>query len=262
MASWRDGTAARHRAFDPAMAKTPHSAERGRLRFAIGVAALHILLAWALLVGLGVKMPARVAESLTLIDLRPLPPQPVDTTSGERTRRKQPDSPRNLKARPAEVVAPKPQVVVPAPPPPVVAAPVAGLGDEREAGLADIFGPGSGDGGAGAGAGGEGDGDGDGGRTPSRRVAGRIKSSDYPRAARDAGVEGTVTVRYTVGVEGRVTDCRVARSSGSPELDDTTCRLILQRFRFEPGRDAAGRPIPDGWEEEHIWTMGGHRERD
>jgi len=48
-------------------------------------------------------------------------------------------------------------------------------------------------------------------------------------------------VSFTVQVNGRATNCRISRSSGVPELDGLTCRLIEQRFRFRPGTDGFGR---------------------
>ncbi|WP_213980223.1 energy transducer TonB, partial [Sphingomonas sp. dw_22] len=117
-------------------------------------------------------------------------------------------------------------------------------------------GPGTGAGGqgTGTGSGGAGNGDGDGG-TPLEWVGGRIRDSDYPRPALRAGASGTVYLRFTVGVKGRVTDCTVTRSSGNADLDETTCRLIRQRFRYKPSRDANGRPYPDVVTGEHEWTL-------
>jgi protein TonB len=68
-----------------------------------------------------------------------------------------------------------------------------------------------------------------------------------------------VQAHFEVGVDGRVSDCRVVRSSGNAELDATTCRLIERRFRYAPARDAQGRAVPDvaGWEEE--WWIGKRR---
>jgi protein TonB len=86
-------------------------------------------------------------------------------------------------------------------------------------------------------------------------VAGRIRNSDYPKAAGAAGVGGTVSVLYVVAPSGRVTDCEVTRSSGSAALDDTTCDLIIARFRFEPARDADGRPVESMIEENHRWIV-------
>jgi protein TonB len=61
---------------------------------------------------------------------------------------------------------------------------------------------------------------------------------------------------FTVGTDGRVTSCTVTRSSGVPELDALTCRLIQQRFRYRPSTDRFGRPIPDEVEGEHDWVAG------
>jgi len=42
-------------------------------------------------------------------------------------------------------------------------------------------------------------------------------------------------------------------TSGSAALDDTTCRLIQQRFRFAPARDGSGRPVRAWIVEQHEW---------
>ena len=54
-------------------------------------------------------------------------------------------------------------------------------------------------------------------------------------------------------MNGRVTRCIVTSSSGIPELDALTCRLIQKRFRYRPSTDRNGRPVPDEVEGEHIW---------
>jgi protein TonB len=50
------------------------------------------------------------------------------------------------------------------------------------------------------------------------------------------------------------------KSSGHSELDSTTCRLIEQRFRYEPARDSEGRPVPQvvGWAQ-RWWQEGAGR---
>ena len=63
-------------------------------------------------------------------------------------------------------------------------------------------------------------------------------------------------LRFVVASTGRVSDCDVTRSSGSRALDETTCRLIMQRFRYRPARDGAGRPIADTIRGEHVWELG------
>lgn len=91
--------------------------------------------------------------------------------------------------------------------------------------------------------------------TPAALVKGRLKNSDYPRAARRAGAEGTVHVRFLVNPDGGVGGCTVTRSSGHPELDSTTCRLIERRFRYRPARDAQGRPTSDVVVGEQLWWI-------
>ncbi|WP_246166269.1 energy transducer TonB [Sphingomonas sinipercae] len=112
-------------------------------------------------------------------------------------------------------------------------------------------GAGGGTGGAGTGPGEEGDG----GGTELEQIGGEILPRDYPRRLGNAGIGGQVGVTFTVEVNGRADRCRVRRSSGIPELDQLTCRLIEQRFRFRPGTDRFGRPIADEVEYDHEWTV-------
>ena len=166
----------------------------------------------------------------------------------------------NLRAVPTIIAAPVP--VVPTPPivPPVVAAPIAADGAAATAGAATVAGPGTGSGGEGTGRGSGDAGDGDGGGgTASRWIKGRIGNSDYPRAAEAAGVTGDLTTRYTVGANGRVTGCTVTESSGSAELDQTTCRLVMARYRYKPARDAQGKAVVDVVYEDHRWVIRGDR---
>ncbi|MES2442838.1 MAG: energy transducer TonB [Pseudomonadota bacterium] len=231
---------------------------RERAGAAAGAAALTALAGLLLILGLRAAAPMMQREAAVMIQLLPdaAPHRPV--APPEPVRRHRPQgaaAPPNLRAEPSEIVAAPPPLPVPIP---VAAAPIAGAGSAPTAGAADIPGPGTGAGGEGPGrgAGGDGDGVGDGdGETPPRLRRGRLKDSDYPRAAGEAGVGGTVSVRYVVGTDGRVGDCDVTRSSGNAALDDTTCRLIRERFRFSPSRDARGRPVASVIVENHSWLV-------
>ncbi|HVF94146.1 MAG TPA: TonB family protein [Sphingomonas sp.] len=135
-------------------------------------------------------------------------------------------------------------------------APVAGPGAEPSTGAAPVPGPGSGAGGVGIGTGSGGAGDGDGaggGVTPLRWRSGELEDDDLPRWVPE-GFSGTVHLRFTVGVKGRVTDCTVTRSSGIADLDALTCRLIVKRLRYRPTLDRSGRPVPDIVTGEQTWT--------
>ena len=111
--------------------------------------------------------------------------------------------------------------------------------------------------GAGGGTGGNGYGADDGG-TDLEQIAGEINSGDYPRGLREAGVGGRVSFVFKVEPNGRVGRCTITRSSGVPELDALTCRLIQQRFIYRPSTDRYGRPIEDEVEGEHDWVPHSH----
>ena len=135
---------------------------------------------------------------------------------------------------------------------PIRAAPVPAPGGGTGTGPAIGSGSGGGTGGVGNGAGGGGDG---GGGTELEQIGGDIFPRDYPRRLGNAGIGGQVGVVFTVQVNGRASRCRITRSSGIPELDQLTCRLIEQRFRFRPSTDRFGRPIADEVEYDHEWTV-------
>lgn len=238
-----------------------------RLRSVVAVVLIHVGLGYALLYGLDVSFTRAASDGLRVFDLPQVPPPPLlEEPVPAPVRSQAPEgaaAPPGLKAKASPIVAPVP-AIVPIVPPPVIVAALPAQGSDPTAGASDIAGPGAGAGGEGAGTGSGGAGDGDGGGgivTRPRHLEGRFRGSDYPRGAGDAGAEGTVLAHYDVGVNGRVSNCRVVRSSGNAELDQTTCRLIERRFRYEPARDADGNAVPDvaGWEE--VWWIGPRRTR-
>lgn len=86
-------------------------------------------------------------------------------------------------------------------------------------------------------------------------LAAYFRTADYPAAAMLAGAEGRVAVSVSVGADGAVTGCRVTASSGSAALDDGTCRVMRERARYTPARDAAGRPVADMVAEQVNWAL-------
>ena len=76
-------------------------------------------------------------------------------------------------------------------------------------------------------------------------LASYVADSDYPALAIAAHEEGTTRFRLNIGTDGTVTTCTVTASSGSTALDDTTCRIMVERARFTPARDARGRAVTD-----------------
>ncbi len=228
---------------------------RSRLVAALAAAGVQTLLFWLLLSGLTVHFPQVVERSMAVFGVAPPPPPPPPERvppppPRHSTAAKGSPSPPNLRSKATPVAAPTPIIPLPAPPI-MVTAPKPDAGAQATTGASDIAGPGTGAGGVGNGHGGGGNGDGIG---PEWR-SGRLKDSDYPADASRAGVSGTVAVRYLVDTDGRAKQCAVTRSSGSAALDDTTCRLIEQRFRFSPARDGNGRPVRAWIIEQHEWVI-------
>jgi periplasmic protein TonB len=230
---------------------------RDRLRGALGAVAVEAILAWLLIAGFTIHRaiapePAAPLLAFTVPPPAP-PPREKPAPKAARPKAEGAAAPANRVSKATEIVAPLPALV----PPPIVVAPKPAQDVQASSGAAPLPGPGTGAGGQGegTGSGGHGNGPGGGGGTVLRLIRGELRDSDYPRSALDAGAAGTVHLRFTVGVNGRVTECEVTRSSGNADLDETTCRLIQKRFRYEPSRDASGRPYADIVTGEHVWTL-------
>lgn len=195
--------------------------------------------------------------SLVSIALDP-PPQPKERLKASGSAENGRAAPPSLKSEAAPVVTPLRVIVEPSPVP-AAKIPAASIG--VNAGAAAQPGAGSGAGGLGTGTGsgtggngtGDGNGDGEGGGSDPDWIGGKIKNGDYPKALREANVSGTTVAQIAVGPAGRATGCRVTRSSGNRELDSTTCRLVLERFRFKPARNAAGQAVAAQIEYEQEW---------
>lgn len=215
----------------------------------------------ALLLWLGLAPPQRlraaVRGSLTAITLAPPPPPPAPVVPPRKQAHHRPAgraSPANLRAKAVPIVTVK-QVLIPPAPVPVAVKPATGA--QAQSGAAPVPGPGTGAGGQGngTGSGASGNGDGDGGSDPEW-VGGRIKSSDYPVAARDAQAQGTTSVTISVTAQGKPSACRLIHSSHNRDLDAATCDLVMRRFRFRPARDSAGHAVAGEVDYDQEWTLG------
>lgn len=215
-----------------------------------GVVAVYaVVIAAALL--MPSSSPLRIAQQppTVLVDVNDLPePQPPPEEKPGKA--KEEEGAAGRKAEPTEVMVPELKRVVPAKSP-VVAAPIAGTGAASTAGAATTgTGPGAGGSGSGRGGGGSG-----GGGSPAQWISGALQNSDYPRAALHDKLQGRVSVRFTVLVSGRIANCRITASSGSPLLDATTCRLLTERLRFRPATNSAGVPIQSELGSDYTWGI-------
>lgn len=221
---------------------------RERAYALVAVVFVQAAIGFVLLTGLRVDFTrsTEIVQRLVDVTLRKPPPPVVPVQPPPKPQRHQAAAP---KATPEKLGgSPGPQ---PAHAPPSVTPVVAVKPSAAPSGGGTGTGPALGAG-AGGGAGGNGYGEDDGG-TDLEQIAGEITSRDYPRDLRDAGIGGRVGVLFKVEPNGRVGSCTVTRSSGVPELDALTCRLIQQRFIYRPSTDRFGRPIEDEVDGEHDW---------
>jgi len=210
-----------------------------RLSAALAAGAIQGGAVLALVLGLAATAAVHERDTLSAVRIEPSPtPEPPPPERPEPAPRPEPAG-RKGSALPRE--APKAAIPFPAP----AAAPTA------QSGAASSSAPG--DSGAGTGTGGAGNGAGGGGGTAARRIGGSLTDRDYPASLARVRAAGTVAIRYRIGTDGRVRDCEVARSSGYAELDELTCRLVVQRFRYAPARDGAGRPVEDSAATTFTW---------
>ena len=228
------------------MYATHDGESKRRIGAAAATVAVHALviagLAWGLSFDRSPVEPTQPLAVTVALDEPPPPPRPpVERSEPQRT----PDAAPAPEGQTGDALLREaPSAAIPLAVAP--AAPVAGDGRDVDGG--------SGTQGSGSGAGGSGTGEGGGGSgTPAQRIAGALRDSDYPRAAEQAGLAGTVAISFRVRTDGSVDRCEVVRSSGAELLDGLTCRLFTQRFRFRPATDAAGQPIDSTLQTSFTW---------
>lgn len=216
---------------------------------ALAAGTLVIGMALMLILGLRVNLSAPRLASLVAVSLEPPAPKPDPAPPPDRSPAEPgAQSPANLRNRASPVIAapnPLPSVTI-------TAATKPADGDAGQSGAADRLG-------TGAGAGGTGDGTGGGGgiATEPVQIRGRLSVDDFPFGLIGPGERASVRLGYVVETDGSVSDCRIHRSSGFTQVDAMACRLIEQRFRYRPARNAAGDPVRAGVEETHTWFRRG-----
>lgn len=223
------------------------------------VAVLHLLLILALISAFAVTViKQQTLTSTRLIDIitaiQPVELEEVSPmAAAKETSGGGSPAPSLAPPAPSPSAAPVPDSTVAplAPPAPPLAGPA--TSDRAASGSSAGSGIGSGPG-AGSGAG-PGTGGGSGVATRARRTKGYIGSEDYPKGPLRAKIEGTTGVELTISSAGRVTDCTLIKSSGNNELDSTVCRLVQQRFQFQPAKDRAGSPVADRKKEYFTWVL-------
>lgn len=141
--------------------------------------------------------------------------------------------------KPVKKAAPKPKAAV-----------KSGTGTGRGSGNGSGTGPGSGSGSGGGHGSGHGTGTGSGygegnGVTSSPAIPPRIVKSyqpPYPSAERNAGIQGTVTIRFFIDQNGNVEDVAIINSSGNANLDSAAVSAGY-KWRFSPAKSKTGNPV-------------------
>ena len=207
------------------MAYADQKMSGGKVVAIVIVALIHAALGYAFVTGLAYQYVKKAQEKLNTFDVEEPPPPPPDEP---------PPPPPDQPMTPPPVVSPPPIVqnpnpppvvinTVPTPPPVYIPTPVAAppAPPAPAPGPPKVAVPVS----------------------PRGNQGDWFPQDSYPAAARRAEAEGRVSVRVTVGPNGRVTACSVTSSSGNADLDSTTCRLAQRNGRFNPAKDANGTPI-------------------
>lgn len=78
---------------------------------------------------------------------------------------------------------------------------------------------------------------------------------EYPRSSLRAEEAGTVTLDFLIGVDGRVIDSKVSKSSGFKELD-RAARAALSLCKFRPGA-VDGKPEQSWTKIQYVWKLEG-----
>jgi len=230
-----------------------HQPRRMSWQLIAAVAAAHVLALIGLTYAFAPDFTAMVVEeatSLVTVTVRTVDtPEPVPSPANR------PDegaaAERGREETPRAVTAPK--VPIPRDDP----APRASSTGAANASGASAAGEGTGGGGTGDGTGSGRGGDGHGGimaTGPSVR-SGRIDAArDFPipDGGRQVRFGTSVTAVFTVGTDGRATDCSISVPGPDPATNALVCPLVMERIRFNPAIDTEGNPVAAryGWRQD------------
>lgn len=90
---------------------------------------------------------------------------------------------------------------------------------------------------------------------PRNDPGGWVTTQDYRSSWIARELTGTARFELSIAPSGRVSACRITRSTGHEVLDAATCGLITQRARFNPATDAAGKPVSGNYSSSIRWFL-------
>ncbi len=171
---------------------------------------LHALLLWALLSGLGrtiTRQAQVVVDAVLLSEDKPAPPPPAPPPPAPAVKAPPPAPP--TVASPVVPLLPSPNAVTVAPAPAVPAVTTPPSAPAAPVSRAEPV------------------------RTAAGVNAANCEKPEYPSASRRLEEEGTVHLRFLVGVDGKVIQSEIEKSSGFKRLDEAA-RAGLAKCQFRP----------------------------
>lgn len=208
------------------MAYANARAPKGRLPVIAAVAAIHVGLGYALVIGLAASGIPEVITQFTGINIpveppKPPPPPKVEPVDAAPLAPRTAPQPRvDLNRSMPDMVAIDPMILPPLRP---------AIGDGE--GLLPIPSPSVAPGFAPKAA------------TPRGTMSNWVTANDYPASELRLEHEGRTRIALTVSSEGRVESCAVTGSSGFISLDRVACARVTARARFNPATDDTGAKV-------------------
>jgi protein TonB len=216
------------------MAYADQSMSGNKITAIVIVALIHIFVGYALVTGLAYEAAKKVIQKVTTVDIK----------EPEKPKEEPPPPPPKQDVAPPPPVAPPVKINVAVTPPqiqtvttPPPAAPVIAIAAPAAPVVAPPppKGPSS-------------------PAQPKGNPSNWATPNDYPSRALREGRTGTTGFRVTVGTDGRVTSCSITSSSGSDDLDATTCQMVTRRARFKPAMED-GSPVQGAFSSRVKWVI-------
>ena len=209
---------------------------RKNLTGIIIVILLHLLVAYAVVTGLGKRMVTKMAEAVEtkiIEDQKPPPPKEIPP----------PPPPPEMQAPPPPFIPPvEVNVQQPPPPPPQSAIAVSSTAKPVSNELARPAAPSTAPAGN---------------PNPVRVAAvadfSTCAKPEWPKASLRNEETGTVTLSFLIGEDGRVADSKILKSSGFRDLDKAAVNGI-SRCHFKPGMND-GKPEKAWMQMQYVWTL-------
>lgn len=203
------------------------------------VALIHIFIGYALVTGLAYEAAKKVISKVTTVDIKeeekkeePPPPPPEKKQDVAPPPPVAPPVKINVAQNPPQIetvrIAPPPAPPIVLAGPPVVAPPAPPAPPAPKGATSPV--------------------------QPRGNPGSWATDADYPQRALREERAGTTGFRVTVGTDGRVVDCTVTSSSGSPDLDEATCKNVTRRARFKPALQN-GQPVQATYSNRIRWVI-------